>query len=198
MDRYLQLRDRAVEFVREFSGTGPVLVLATEREAAEEVARIACTDALIGVRRLGFRELVLDLASEGMNRQGLAPVGRVVREALAARVTASTALSYLKPVAGFPGFPRALTDTFEELRLNGVAPEQLRECGQSGPDLAKLLAAYERELTERGFADHALRVELALEESRLADTAVVAVNVQPRTRLERELLGSVMRWARVA
>jgi CRISPR/Cas system-associated exonuclease Cas4 (RecB family) len=198
MDRYLQLRDRAAAFVAEFAATGPVLVLAPEREAADEVARAACANALLGVRRLGFRELVLDLAAGEMNRLELVPVGRVVREALAARVTAATELTYLKPAAAFPGFPRALTDTFEELRLNGIGPQELRECGQSGPDLANLLETYERELAARGFADHALRVKLAQTEARLTDTAVVALDVAPRTRLERELLGSAMRWARVA
>lgn len=185
-------------FVREFAPSGPVLVLAPQREAAEEVARIACDRALLGVMRLGFRDLPAAIASGEMNRRGLVPVGRVVREALAARVAASADLTYLRPVAGFPGFSRALTDTFEELRLNGVQPEDLRRCGQSGPDLADLLSAYERELADRDFADHALRVQLALAEARLTDTAVVVLDVAPRTKLERELLGSVMRWARVA
>lgn len=198
MDRYLQLRARAVSFVREFAPAGPVLILGPERAAAEEVARIACDRALLGVTRLGFRDLPAAIASGEMNRRGLVPVGRVVREALAARVAASADLTYLHPVAGFPGFPRALTETFEELRLNGVRPEDLRRCGQSGPDLADLLSAYERELEDRRFADHALRVQLAMTEARLTDTAVVVLDVAPRTKLERELLGSVLRWARVA
>lgn len=198
MDRYLEVRERAVAFLREFAAGGPVLVLAQERAAAEEAARAACEKALLAVGQLGFRELARRLAAPETNRLALVPVGRIVREALAARVTACAELTYLKPVAGFPGFPRALTDTFEELRLNGVTPEQLRACGQSGPDLAKLLAAYEAELTAGRFADHATRVRLALTRARVADTAVVVLDVAPRTRLERELLGSVMRWARVA
>jgi CRISPR/Cas system-associated exonuclease Cas4 (RecB family) len=198
MDRYLQLRDRAVEFVRQFAASGPVLVLAPEREAADEVARAACTTALVGVQRLGFRDLALELASDELTRRGLIPVGRIAREALAARVTAMTELTYLKPVARFPGFPRALTETLEGLRLNGIRPEQLRGCGQSGPDLAVLLEAYEGELAERKLADYALRVRLAVERSRLPETAVATLDVLPRTRLEQELLANVMRWARVA
>ena len=192
MTRYAELRARAAEFVAEFAASGPVLVLAAERAAADEVARLACTGALLGVKRLGFRELVLELAAAEMNRRELTPVGRLVREAIAARVTAETELTYLAPVSSFPGFPRALAVTFEELRLNGVRPEQLP------PDLSKLLAAYEKELAERRFADHALRVQFALETARLTDTAVVALDLAPRTKLERELLGRVLRWARVA
>src|SRR5262249_55168605 len=94
MTRYSQLRDRAAGFVSELSPSGPVLVLATRRAPAEEAARIACESALVGVQRLGLRELVLWLASDEMNRRELVPVGRIVREALAARVAANVELSY--------------------------------------------------------------------------------------------------------
>ena len=165
MDRYSHLRARAAEFVAEWVQWGAVLVLAPVREAADEVALEACGDALVGVHRLAFRELVLELSAAELNRRALVPVGRIVREALAARVTQEAVgagrLSYLGPVAGFPGFPRALADTFEELRLNAVPLDRLRECGESGADLALLLGAYQDELAARGFADHATRVELA-------------------------------------
>ncbi len=196
MHRYSELRARAAGFIAEQAALGPVLVLAAVRGAAEEAARGACTTALLGVRRHSLRELVLELAAGEMNRRELVPVGRFVREALAARVTAETPLTYLGPVAGFPGFPRALTDTFEALRLNGVDAARLRECGPSGRDLASLLTAYERELDARRFADYATRVRLALAGAVLRDTAVAAIDVSPRTRLERELLESILSSAR--
>jgi len=205
MHRYSDLRRRAVDFVTQFSAGGPVLVLAPVRAAAEEVALDACGKALIGVRRLAFRDYVMELAAPELNRRQLVPVGRFVREALAARVTAEALndLTYLRPVAQFPGFPRALTATFEELRLNAVDPERLRACGESGPDLARLLTAYTRELSERRFADHAERVDLARDTfsagyNTLRQTAVVALDLIPRTRLERELLASVMGTARLS
>ncbi len=202
MDRYSELRARAAEFVAEWVQWGAVLVLAPVREAADEVALAACGDALVGVHRLAFRELVLELSAAELNRRALVPVGRIVREALAARVTQEAVsagrLSYLGPVAGFPGFPRALADTFEELRLNAVPLPQLRECGQSGADLALLLGAYQDELAARGFADHATRVDLArlgLQEQ-LRDRAVVALDLAPRTRSQRELLNLILNTAR--
>ncbi len=195
MHRYSELRSRAVEFVRAHGADGAVLILAPVRTAAEEVARLACGQALVGVRALAFRDLVMELAIAELNRRALAPVGRFVREALAARVTAEAMqrgeLTYLSPVAAFPGFPRALTDTFEELRLNAVTPEHLRECGRSGPDLSRLLAAYTDELTARRLADHAARVSLA-REAALAEMAVVTLDLKPRTRLERELFDRVL------
>jgi len=119
-----------------------------------------------------------------MTRRNLTPVGRFVREALAARVAAQTHLDYFKPVAGFPGFPRYLTDAFEEHRLNGTRPDE--------PDLASLLTAYERELADRHLADHALRVQLAIG-APLPKRAIVALDVAPKTRLEQDLFARVMR-----
>ena len=195
-----------MDFVAEFATAGPVLVLAPVRAAAEEVALEACGAALLNVRRFALREFVLELSAAELNRRGLVPVGRFVREALAARVTAEALrhgeLTYLRPVAGFPGFPRALTATFEELRLNAVTPAHLRDCGQSGPDLALLLDAYTRELSTRRLADHAARVDLARDAfssayNTLRQTAVLALDVVARTRLERELFTAVMGAARV-
>jgi len=202
---YRESRQRAAEFVAEWARSGPVLVLAPTREAADEICFGACGDALVRVHRAALRELVLEFSAAELNRRQLVPVGRIVREALAARVTAEAMrrgeLAYLAPVAGFPGFPRALTDTFEELRLNGVDLGCLRTCGPSGADLALLLAAYERELAARGFADHATRVAMACaavakQNHPLAGMAVVVVDVAPRPRAERDLLKGVLRWAR--
>ena len=195
-----------MEFVAEFSAASPVLVLAPVRAAADEVALAACAQALWNVRRFALREFVVELSASELNRRGLVPVGRFVREALAARVTAEALrrgeLTYLRPVAAFPGFPRALSATFEELRLNAVEPARLRDCGQSGPDLALLLESYTRELSTRRLADHAARVALARDafsasHNTLRQTAVVALDVAPRTHLERELFASVMGAARV-
>jgi RecB family exonuclease len=202
MDRYAELRARAAAFVAEWAQWGSVAVVGAVREAADEVAVAACGDALVGVHRWAFRELVVELSAAELNGRGLVPVGRPVREALAARVTqeavSAGGLSYLGPVAGFPGFPRALAATFEELRLNAVVREGLGGCGDSGADLARLLGAYEDELTARGFADHATRVELALGSVReqVGDKAVVALDVEPRTRRERELLALLLNSAR--
>jgi ATP-dependent helicase/nuclease subunit B len=198
MGGYAELRARGAEFVAEWAQWGAVLVLAATREAADEVAYEACGAALIGATRAGLRELVLDLSGAELNRRELVPVGRVVREALAARVAAQAArrgeLRYLMPVAGFPGFPRALAETFEELRLNGVGADQVRGCGESGPDLSLLLASYEAELAARGFADHAARVEMASAAvaGRFRETAVLALDVAPRTSRERELVAAIV------
>jgi ATP-dependent helicase/nuclease subunit B len=203
MDRYADLRAHAAEFVRRSAPAGPVLVLGPTRAAADEVAHTACgvEGGFLGVHRLAFRDLVMELAASELYRRELVPVGRFVREAIAARVTAEAKLTYLGPVASFPGFPRALTNTFEELRLNSVSPARLRECGQSGPDLAWLLESYDRELTARKFADYAVRVSLATgamaaDRYGLRQMSVVALDIAPRTQLERELFELLTQSAR--
>src|ERR1035438_8008358 len=201
MDRYSELRACAAEFVAEWARWGAVVVLGPVREGADEVALAACGDALVGVHRLAFREFVGELSAAELNRRALVPVGRTVREALAARVTEEAVraggLRYFGPVARFPGFPRALASTFEELRLNQVPLDGLRECGESGADLARLVGAYRDELAARGFADHATRVELARLGAReqLVDKAVVALDLGPRTRAERDLLTLILNTA---
>jgi RecB family exonuclease len=177
------MREAAREFVRRHSGGG-LLIVAAQRDAADELALEVCDGVLAGVERYGFRDFVHRASREQLRRRGLAPVGRVVREAIAARVASVTDLTYLREAAGFPGFPRALTDTLEDVRLNRRAVEG---------DLAALLAGYERELVERRLADHATRVEVARAAlssaaSRLHAVPVVLLDVAVRTAAERELV----------
>src|SRR4051794_37298248 len=123
------MRQAARDFVR-LHAAGGVLILATQRDAADEIALEVCDDVLAGADRYGFRDFVHRASREELRRLGLVPVGRVVREAIAARVAADVELTYLREAAAFPGFPRALTNTLEEARLNRRAVES---------DLAKLL-----------------------------------------------------------
>ena len=171
-------------------------MLAPVREAADEVALRSlrrCADRRAS--RSPFANSCWIFPPPNSIAARWLPVGRFVREALAARVTqeavAGGALTYLGPVAAFPGFPRALADTFEELRLNAVPLEQLRDCGESGARPGAAARRVSGRTAARGFADHATRVELA----RLADrgahareTRWCALDLAPRTRSERELL----------
>ena len=180
------MRQSAREFLRRQTPNA-VLILAAQRDAADELALEVCDQVLAGVDRYGFRDFVHHVSREELRRHGLVPVRRVVREAVAARVAAAAELSDLRDAAGFPGFPRALTDSLEDVRLN-----RRTVVG----DLAKLLAAYEREMKERRFADHAARVEAASTvlrraTSRFRGASVVLLDVAVRTVAERELLDSL-------
>src|SRR5262245_30023536 len=190
MTSYAQMREAATEFVREHA-QGGVLILSNERAAGDEIAQEVCGKVLLGVDRFGFRDFVRKVSREELRRAGVVSVGRVVREAIAARVSHGAKLSELKDAAGFPGFPRALTDTLEDLRLNRWVVTG---------DLAALLAGYEDEMRSRGFADHASRVGIATaavrsDQYRFRGRSVVLLDLAVRTAAERELIEEVKRAA---
>jgi hypothetical protein len=104
------LLKRGTDSVRDRS---PLLVLAETREAADDLVRSSCSaigGALTGVYRHTLRNLVLTLSTPAMAERGLSPIPRIAREAIAGEITARarSKLGYLAPVAGFPGFARAL------------------------------------------------------------------------------------------
>ena len=92
-----------------------------------------------------------------MADRGLAPLSTLGREAVAARIAqkalAQGELAYFHPVAGLPGFARALARTIAEIRLARVSAEQLASAGTPTGDLATLLDLYQAELEERSLVD---------------------------------------------
>src|SRR5262245_31375005 len=147
------------------------LILGPSRAAADELARAACGEGLLGVHRLTPMLLATELSAAlrakseprllGSGPQdGLAPVSRLGMEALAARIVARLQregkLSYFRPVVDTPGFARALALTLDELRNEAVPPVELAKAGLPGADLAQLAVIYEEELRERALADRAL------------------------------------------
>jgi ATP-dependent helicase/nuclease subunit B len=201
---YGQLQSEAREFVRRRRPSHQVLIIADNRAAADEIARQCCESALVGVHRFALREFVYAMSSRALNERGWVPVRGVVREALAARIVAVAVrdkkLRYLHRVAGFPGFAKALSATLENLRLGEVDADRLHGSGESGPDLACLLDAYTRELRERKLADHADRVQLALqaiegETYRFQGSPALLVEIDPHTASERRLIDALSRRA---
>ena len=108
-----------------------------------------------GVHRVTLVQAAAELARPAMAERGLAPLSSLGREAVAARIAqmAQGELAYFQPVAGLPGFARALARTIVELRLAGVEPEDLASAGPPGADLARLLRLYAAELAERSLVD---------------------------------------------
>jgi len=110
-----------------------------------------------GIHRVTLVQAAAELARAGMASRGLAPLSTLGREAVAARIAQKAleqgALSYFHPVAGLPGFARALARTIVELRLAGAELEQLASAGAPAADLARLLELYQAELQERSLVD---------------------------------------------
>ncbi len=190
-----RLHDRAAQFLLSHT---PTLILATTREAADDAVRHCCSTpgtAIGGVYRHTVRDLVLALSEAPMLERGLQPVRRIAREAIAADIAARnrSRLTYLAPVASFPGFPRALARTLEDLRLNRITAAQLHSAGRSGADLALLLEAYEEALANGRFADHAARCVLALDN--IPARALLLLDIDVRTVVERQLIDAVKQAA---
>src|SRR5712691_5082908 len=156
----------ATEFI---SGYSEAIVIAPTHFAGEGMAHSASalTFGIAGAHRMTLAQLGTDLARFAMADRGIAPLSTLGGEAVAARVVYAARikneLGYFHPVAGLPGFGRALARTLGELRMAGVRPDELASTGAPGQDLARLLMRYEAELAERSLADLARVFELATE-----------------------------------
>jgi ATP-dependent helicase/nuclease subunit B len=146
-----------------------VLVVGASRGAADDLARHAAADApaTFGVQRLSLTQLaarsaLLALAADGTTAS--TPLGA---EAVATRVvfdaTRAAAITYFAPVAGTPGFPRALARTLQELRLAGLPGSALAPLPLAGPDLAVLLDRFEGCFADAGSVDRAGLFRVAAE-----------------------------------
>lgn len=164
----------------------------------------ALPTASAGVHRLTFGQFARELAQPALAESGLAPLSGLGQEAVAARVTfgarSQGSIQYFAPVAGLPGFARALARTLRELRLAGTTPEQLQQGAAAGRDLAVLLTAYEAELHERRLVDLAGLLELARDAAergahRWAALPVAFLDVRLDSLAHRELFAAVVRGA---
>jgi hypothetical protein len=113
--------------------------------------------------------------------------------ALAARATAAVAteLSYLRPVANYPGFAAALARTLGELSGAGVPTDALVEAGAAGGDLARLRQQHDAEVSRFDLADTAAVLRSArvgIESGHeLVGLPLLLLDVVPETAAEAEL-----------
>lgn len=186
------------EFLHTLAGRESLVVSAT-RMAADELARAHClkSGGSVGVHRFSLASLAVEIASERLASSGKSVLAGVAVDALAARAVQDcrleSALQWFEPVATTPGFFRALASTLAELRSNDADVERLRQSGPAGSDLALLLIAYERYLTEAGLADLAqvYRTAAAVIQDghyRFHGFPMVLLDVTPRSELQREFI----------
>ena len=115
----------------------------------------------IGLSRFSLTQLAARIAAPRLAGAGIAPASALALEAVAARVGVRDGAPrrparFLTPVAGAPGFPRALARTFGDLRLAGLSRADLSR----PPATARACATWpawwheaERELDEAHVAD---------------------------------------------
>jgi ATP-dependent helicase/nuclease subunit B len=152
--------DAAARFLKKFPAWTEVLVVGATRGAADDFVRSIArrAGATFGLTRVGLTELAARAASARLGGARRAPATEAGTEAMAARAafdaTVAGELEYFAPVAGMPGFPRALARTIHELRLAGVGPRRLGADPATG-DVGRLLARVEAELDRIGVDDRA-------------------------------------------
>ncbi len=165
----------------------PILIVGASRAAADEFALGLAAErgATFGITRVGLTELVAKLAVPALARRGLTPSAPLSDEAVAARVADDLLkrdeLDYFEPVAGMPGFPRALSRTLAELRMSGARPGDLGSHPAS-TDLGALLQRAVGEREKAGAVDYATMLATATAEivatpARFADHTVVLLDV---------------------
>ncbi len=192
----------AHSWLRDAAARGPVLVVSATRGAADDFVRSMLEPGagLFGVHRATPGRLAADLAVASMARRGLAPVTGLGMEALAARASercSQEGLQYFGPVADYPGFPRALRRTLNELRLAGAAIDQLVDLGEAGSDLQQLASTYAGEIEHWNLADPSILWRLALEavdgaKHGLVGIPMLLLDLSPGSALEQET------WHRLA
>lgn len=154
-------------FLAAFPPGTELLVIGASREAADDLCRelTRARGTSFGLHRFTLGQYTSRIAGPLLAEQELALCTPLGAEAVAARAAFEAdrrgAVPYLAPVVGFPGLPRALATTLNELRQARVSAASLRALPSPGPDLATLLEEYERQLAGAHAADRAVLLTTA-------------------------------------
>ena len=115
--------------------------------------------ATFGLYRFSLTQIAARLAAPRLAAARLSPTTALGVQAVAARALFEAdhdhALSYFAPVAGMPGFPRALARTLEELALATVPASAVRGLIDGGPDLAALFERFDEQFQSASAVDRA-------------------------------------------
>jgi ATP-dependent helicase/nuclease subunit B len=191
---------RAREFLARYGRSADVVVVADNKDALADLLRSSAErhGALFGWQRVTFARLGGTLAAPWLADRGLVAVGALAVEALCARLVHREkqrgTLERLAPIADFPGLPKALGRTLEELRLARIDAAEL---GSS--DVARLVGPFVALLEDAKLADRALVLEAALARARakephpLLGRPMLMLDVAISSELERELVEAILR-----
>jgi ATP-dependent helicase/nuclease subunit B len=189
----------AATFLRRFPADHPITIVAATRGAADDFARSIAVErsATVGVTRLSLTQLAARTGITAMAAEGKTPSTGLGAEAVAARAVFTAirdaSLRYFAPVAGSPGFPRALARTLQELRLAGVEADALHASVPARADLAALLGRFDAAFAEVAAADRAelLHTAARLLRSRPPHGAVLLLDTAVHDAAEAALVASL-------
>ncbi len=194
--------DEAETFVSALGPAAEVVVVGATREAADDFCRslAARRGASFGLHRFTLGQLASRAAGASLAARGLSVGSAFGAEAVSARAIFELArdgrLEYLSPVAGSPGFPRAVAATLGEIRESGARVEALGGLPLPGPDLARLADAYNAELDRARAVDRAAllaeatRLVAARTPGTLAGLPLLLVDVRIASAAERDFVAA--------
>jgi ATP-dependent helicase/nuclease subunit B len=141
-----------------------LLIVGATLDGANELARSIAKEkgVVFGWHRISFSQLVFACATPVLAGHGLVPLSRTGTEAIISGLVhglkADGQFKRYEVVADAPGFTRAMATVIGELRSARVRSDAIKGVA---PDLAMLVEAYERELTDGGFCDWSAVLQLA-------------------------------------
>jgi len=186
-----------LESARQFLAQHPAaterIIVGASRGAADDLARAVAreTGATFGLTRFSLAELAARTAATFVDGPQRLRGTQAGEEAIAARAVFDAAradeLAYVAPVAGMPGFPRALARTLYELRLAGARPD-----GRGGVgDIGRLLERFESLLDAAAVDDRAAVLRAAARActgTRWSGVPIVFLDVPLDSRAEQEFV----------
>ena len=184
----------AEQWVSAYPSHAEILVLAHSPEAANDFhLRIAGSrGAWFGMKRSTINGLAASLAQEQLAQSGSASVSALSFIAVVARAIHSLQLegklTYFAPVATRPGFPVAVANTLEELRMNKVEARTLERLDHGGKDLAAIARAVDDELESMRLSDRAAIFKAAIAVATDSSLPLLLLDLPVRNALEAEFI----------
>lgn len=204
---------RVRQFLAECGRAADVVVVGPRKDALADLIRAAAEEerAVFGWQRVTFARLAGTLAAPALASRGLVPIGALGTEALCARLVhrakndprGGEQLERLAPIADFPGLPKALARTIEEVRLARIDAASLGDSSEV-KDLARLTGPFVALLDEAKLADRAAVIEAAVARAQdptphaLLDRPTIFFDVAIGSELEAELLAAIASRAKDA
>ncbi|HEV3110541.1 MAG TPA: PD-(D/E)XK nuclease family protein [Candidatus Binataceae bacterium] len=106
-----------------------------------------------------------------------------------------TETDFFAAVAARPGFPGAVAQTAQQLRMAGIDPAALAAAGRSGSALAAILERFEHELASASLIDRAGMIQLAIAAAasrpRFVGLPTLLLDLPVTSAMERDLLGAL-------
>jgi ATP-dependent helicase/nuclease subunit B len=192
-------------FVTRLPPMTEALLVGASRGSVDDLARtIAVTregGVAAGLHRFSFTQLAARLAAVALAERGLTPGTLLGTEAVAARAAfearTGRALEYFGPVAGCPGFPRALARTLVEVRMAGLNAATLAALPLGGPDLADLFGRFDEQFAAASATDRAALFQTAAGRLRAGRTPwsghpLLLLDVPIESAVERDFVAALL------